>query len=69
MRFDLSLNSEVNIKIVDLSGRVIMNQRVGTMSSGTHIVPINTTDLASGSYFAVLSANRKMVGSKLFIRK
>jgi hypothetical protein len=69
MRFDLSLNSEVNIKIIDLSGRVIMNQRVGTMSSGTHIVPINTTDLASGSYFAVLSANRKMVGSKLFIRK
>ena len=68
MRFDLSMNSEVNIKIVDLSGRVIMNQRVGTMSSGTHIVPINTTDLASGSYFAVLSANRKVVGSKLFIR-
>lgn len=68
MRFDLSMNSEVNIKIVDLSGRVIMNKRVGTMSSGTHVVPINTTDLASGSYFAVLSANRKVVGSKLFIR-
>ncbi|MEJ6695163.1 MAG: T9SS type A sorting domain-containing protein [Chitinophagales bacterium] len=67
--FDLNQTSNIELKVIDLTGRVVISTNFGTAASGEHTIEMNTSDLTTNTYYAVLSANGKVLGSKLFIKK
>ena len=69
MRFDLSASSKIDVRVIDLTGRVILTASYGQLSAGQQEVQFNTVEVAKGSYFAVLTSNGKTLGSKMFIKK
>ena len=69
LKFDLSQTSSIEVKVVDLTGRVVMTKRAGNAALGSHTIEMNTNNLTTGTYYAVLSANGKVLGSKLFLKK
>ncbi|MEI8278462.1 MAG: T9SS type A sorting domain-containing protein [Bacteroidota bacterium] len=48
--FYLQYNAMVDIKVLDVSGRVIKNLSSQEMTSGAHTVSVSTTDMAAGVY-------------------
>jgi hypothetical protein len=54
-------NSEVQVNVVDLAGRSIMNQQFNVTSE--NLVSVNTSNLANGSYFFKVSVNGQVVKS------
>jgi len=54
-------NSDVQVNVVDLAGRSIMNQQFNVTSQ--NVVSVNTSNLANGSYFFKVSVNGQVVKS------
>lgn len=69
LRFDLNASASIDLKVIDLTGRVVLTESYGQLSSGRQEVQFSGTNLISGSYFAVVSSNGKTLGSKMFIKK
>jgi hypothetical protein len=69
MMFDLSTNARIELRVIDLTGRVILTESYGQMSVGNQTIQFSGADMANGSYYAVLTSNGKTMGSKMFIKK
>ena len=69
MRFDLTTSSKIDVRVIDLTGRIIITESYGQLSAGQQEVQFNAANVATGSYYAVLSSNGKTLGSKMFIKK
>lgn len=69
IKFDISTSVNVDLKVIDLTGRVVASEQYGKLSAGSQEVNFNAENLAKGSYYAVLSSNGKTLGSKLFVAK
>jgi len=69
MRFDLSASAKIDIRVIDLTGRVILAESYGQLSAGQQEVQFNALNVATGSYYAVLASNGKTLGSKMFVKK
>lgn len=54
--YNLPINSEVSLKVFDMLGREVARLVDGRMSAGTHQVPFNASNLASGMYMYRLVA-------------
>lgn len=50
IRFAIDRNSDVNIELSDLTGRVIRNISERNMSAGEHTINMDVSDLAAGNY-------------------
>lgn len=60
---------EINIVVIDISGRLIMTNRV-QLSEGNHIIPIGTSALAGGNYIIEFrDQQNNLINSKKFIKK
>ena len=53
--FNVTENTNVNIQVFDLTGRMVMSQNMGRFIEGTHEVRINTESLSTGSYILRLN--------------
>lgn len=62
----LSNDSEVSMKIVDLSGKVISERNYGTLS-GISEIAVNTNELGSGVYVIELSVNGERLTKRLVV--
>ena len=69
LKFDLAKGVKVDLRIVDITGRVVMNKTFGQLSYGAQEVVFNAETLNPGTYHAVLTANGKLMGSELFLKK
>jgi hypothetical protein len=67
--FDLSVASEVSLKVYDISGRETQSLVIGHLSSGEHRVEWNAEGLPSGIYFARLQAGEFTQTQKLVLMK
>lgn len=56
VRFELSTNTEVSFRVFDMSGREVLRNEMGMLSSGRHNVSMNTLGLADGVYQYTLTA-------------
>jgi PKD repeat protein len=67
--FGLDNQSEVQISVVDMAGREVMNVYSGVLSAGTHSFPLNTAGtLSSGIYFVRMSTGEgRAVTQKLIV--
>lgn len=64
---DLPQEKEVEIKVYDLSGRLIRNDYIGTVQTGKQSVEMNYFDLAEGTYMFVLQAGDKRYNGRFVI--
>lgn len=61
--YNLKSNSDVNITLTDITGRVIENRLLENQSNGSHLVEFNTSRFADGIYlYNVRVANQNQTG-------
>ena len=53
--FNATENAEVSYQVFDLTGRMVMNQRIGNVFEGVNEFSINTENLSTGSYILRLN--------------
>jgi hypothetical protein len=61
--------SGVQISLTDIQGRNILSVFNGTMDAGNHVLPIQTSDLPSGTYFVVMRTEDGVVSQTLTVVK
>jgi choice-of-anchor B domain-containing protein len=69
IKYSLSRNTYVKIKIYDATGRFIRSIADGFESAGEHFVVFNGSDLSSGVYFYVLEAGEYIESKKMVLIK
>ena len=69
IRFDLDRTRQVDLRVFDLTGREVAVLLQQTLPSGNHGVKFDGASLASGIYFARLSAGPHVATSKLVLLK
>lgn len=67
--FNLTENADVALKIVDLTGKVVLQKTYKGVIAGNTTLDVNVSHLAKSSYFAIITANNKNYNSRLFIKK
>ena len=63
--FNLSVSSNVNFEIIDLTGNLIQSSYYGQLQKGKQQIPISTTDLCEGIYFCRLRIGEKVATKKI----
>jgi uncharacterized protein YfaS (alpha-2-macroglobulin family) len=53
--FNATENAEVSYQVYDLTGRMVMSQRIGRIAEGDHQFNISTENLSTGSYILRLN--------------
>jgi hypothetical protein len=69
LNFNLDNDSPVNVQIMNLSGQVLSNIRLGSLNKGQQSLDINTTDLINGYYLVRLETSSGVENQKLIINK
>lgn len=64
---DLLNDQEVDVKVFDLSGRLMQQDFIGLVQSGKQTIEVNYRDLAEGTYFFVLQAGDKRYNGRFVI--
>ncbi len=54
IEFNLEDNSNVNIEMMDMSGKVVQNIYTGSLATGNHRIPVSTGELSAGIYLVRL---------------
>jgi len=67
LSYTLSQHSDVTIRILNLAGREVMKCTAGHLPAGEHMAKIQTSQLAEGSYFLVLTAGIEIRRGKLVV--
>ncbi|PHI18481.1 hypothetical protein CEQ90_17860 [Lewinellaceae bacterium SD302] len=67
LRFRLTDTRQLNIRLLDLQGRVIRQLATETFANGEHSLPIPVTDLASGNYFLQIQGSFGVHVEKLLV--
>lgn len=65
----LTETGDVNIKVLDMTGRVILQENRAELSKGEHTITINTSHLNAGMYMYQVTANGEPLTGKLYIRQ
>ncbi len=60
---------QVNVQIVDVTGKVVMNINQGARNAGTYNFDLNVADFANGTYFYTLQAGAEKVTKRLVVAK
>ena len=66
---DLNLqdNSNVNVRVISITGQVIMDRNYGTMS-GTYRLPLNTAEMAQGMYMIEVRLGDQVTTKQLIVK-
>ena len=65
--FTLEQESEVMIKIIDLTGKIILTLPVETLSAGQVSKSVNVADVAAGNYILQISINDNIENKKITV--
>lgn len=69
VRIDLVNNTNIDLDLVNMMGRKVMDVAAGSFNAGRHDLHLNTADLANGVYFYTLRAGDKVYTNKLVVSK
>ena len=65
--YNLNSNSDVNISIYNLAGKLVYSESLKSVNSGKHNTIINVNSLNKGTYLVRLIAGKDIRSSKLII--
>ena len=66
INLDLKSDQQVSLKIIDLSGKVILSKNYGRLN-GTYDLPIGLNGIESGVYFVNLLIGDQAITQKLIV--
>ena len=58
INYELEKNAVIALSVYDVTGKLVMNQELGSQAIGSHSVKLNTSDLAGGVYYYSLSVDQ-----------
>ncbi len=67
--YNLSNEAAVNIKVTDVSGKVILTENLGSQVAGQYTKNINTAEMAEGVYFYTLTVDGEQTTKKLIVSR
>lgn len=67
--FELENSSNVTIRVIDLSGKIVFNSNEGELAQGRHNVNIPVSALAAGTYYYSINASHKSLTKKMVVTK
>ena len=65
LKLRLPIVTEISISIIDISGKLIIQQKLGTLSKGEHSIPLDWSNATAGSYSIILNSKDFSVTKKL----
>lgn len=65
MNYKLENSSEVSIKVVDITGKVVYSSTLGTQNKGAHTLSLDAASYTNGVYYVTISANDTEVTKKM----
>ena len=68
IKFDIKNNSNVSIRLIDITGKELTNHSLGQLSSGTYRESFNTSSFASGVYFIEFSLDGEKIIERFMIK-
>jgi PKD repeat protein len=67
--FSLEQQQEINLQLVDMTGREVLSVYKGNLSAGQHNLPLNTESLGAGVYFVrLVTEEGRAVTQKLIVQ-
>ncbi|KAF0196679.1 MAG: hypothetical protein FD166_2281 [Bacteroidetes bacterium] len=69
IQFNFSGDSPVELKMTDLTGRLIFEKSITTTGDGIQTVPVNVQHIRDGIYLIQISSGRKFLTGKMLIQK
>jgi len=69
INFSINESSTVSVSVVSVTGDVVYNNNLGSITAGTYNENINASELANGVYFYTLNVNGNVTTKKLVISK
>lgn len=67
IKIELTETATVSYQVYDLSGRMVMNDVLGTYGQGQNTLTFSTNDLTSGSYILRVQAGSKVSTAKIMV--
>jgi hypothetical protein len=67
VHYELGTSSEVVFSIYDVTGRLVLENRLGKMDAGRHAVSMNASEFTKGVYFYNIKANGASLSKKMII--
>lgn len=68
IKFDIKNNSNVSIRLIDVTGKELTNRSLGQLSAGTYRESFNTSSFASGVYFIEFSLDGEKMVERFMIK-
>ena len=65
LKLKLPQATELSFSIMDISGKKIIQQQLGSLSKGEHLIPLEWSNAAAGTYSIVLNSKDFSVSKKL----
>jgi hypothetical protein len=69
VRIEMDHNSDVAVKVYDLTGRLVINETKGTLAKGEHNIKLNTATLSNGIYMYQVVMGDDVQSGKITINK
>jgi len=69
IKMDVSVPSDVSMKIYDTHGKLVSNPNLGYKAHGEHTIPINVSNLSNGLYLMKISAGENFTITKRFMKQ
>ena len=69
LQIQLAQPSDVSLRIYDATGRFVASGFEGNLMDGTHVLPINTSDLATGTYTVIATAGMQRTSKTFIVRR
>ena len=67
--YNLNESSNVSLKVMDVTGKIISTINEGTLAAGTHNITVDGSVLAAGTYFYTLTAGTFQVTKRMVVSK
>lgn len=69
LSFSIASNSDVNVSMYDVTGRMVKSLANGSFTKGIHTINMNSEDFNQGVYFVKVNANGMSVSKKVIVVK
>ncbi len=69
VNYELNSTESVMVEITDITGKVIAVMNEGVRTAGSHVLTINSNNLAAGTYYYTLSTSKGKVTKAMTVAK
>jgi hypothetical protein len=69
LEFRLDENKEVNLQVLDITGKVMISESFGSMAQGKQRLNLDVSGLANGIYFINLNVGEEIISRKVSVAK